>query len=93
MSEDIHHLALSDRLVGSVDATAWGMSKLIISDPQRPEDPAIAGKAKAEMMRFNDLMRIRSRTAAPVANSELGFRLRRSSPHSGTLTSAGHDNP
>ena len=45
--------SLSERLMGSVDTSAWGMSKLIISDPQRLDDPEIAGKAKAEMMRFN----------------------------------------
>ena len=44
---------LSERVIDSVDATAWGISKLIISDPQRLEDPEIAGKAKSEMMRFN----------------------------------------
>ena len=37
---------LSERLIDSVDSTAWGISKLIISDPQRLEDPEIAGKAK-----------------------------------------------
>ena len=37
---------LSERLIDSVDSTAWGISKLIISDPQCLEDPEIAGKAK-----------------------------------------------
>ena len=41
---------LSERSIGSVDTTAWGISKLIISDPQRLEVPEIARKAKAEMM-------------------------------------------
>jgi len=45
--------SLSERLIESVDDTTWGMSRLIISDPKRLEDPEIAGKAKAEMMRFN----------------------------------------
>ena len=45
--------SLLERLIGSVDATAWGMSKLIISDPQRLEDLGIAGKAKEEMMQFD----------------------------------------
>ena len=54
---------LSERLVGSVDAAAWGMSKLIISDPQRPEGPEIAGKAKAEMMQFNALSKSNGRVS------------------------------
>ena len=45
--------SLSERLIESVDDTTWGMSRLIISDPKRLDDPEIAGKAKAEMMRFN----------------------------------------
>ena len=46
---------LSERLIGSFGDAAWGMSKLIISDPKRLEDPGIAGQAKAEMKQFNAL--------------------------------------
>ena len=44
---------LSERLVSSIDDAAWGMSKLIIADPRRLEDPEIAERAKSEMMRHN----------------------------------------
>ena len=43
---------LSERLVSSIDDAVWGMSKLIIADPRRLEDPEIAERAKAEMMRY-----------------------------------------
>ena len=45
--------SLSERLVGPDHSAAWGMSNLIISNPQRLDDPEIAGRAKAEMMQFN----------------------------------------
>ena len=38
-----------------------GMSKRIISDPKRLEDPEIAGQAKAEMMKFNALSKSNGR--------------------------------
>ena len=42
---------LSERLVCSIDDAVWSMSKLIIVDPRRLEDPEIAERAKLEMMR------------------------------------------
>ena len=33
---------LSGRLVSTIDDLVWGMSKLIIADPRRLEDPEIA---------------------------------------------------
>ena len=50
-------------MIDSADAAAWGMSKLIISDPKRLEDPAIAGQAKAEMMKFNALSKSNGRVS------------------------------
>ena len=54
---------LSERLVDSADAAAWRMSKLVISDLQRLEDPEIAGQAKAEMMKFNALSKSNGRAS------------------------------
>ena len=44
---------LSERLMSSIDDAVWGMSKLIIADPRRLEDPEFAERAKSEMMRYN----------------------------------------
>ena len=46
---------LSERLIGSVDDSVWGMSKRIIYVPKRLEDPEIAEQAKAEMMKLTSL--------------------------------------
>ena len=74
---------LSERLIDSVDDAAWGMSKLIISDPKRLKDPEIAGQAKAEMMKFN---------ALSISNGRVSGEFeRRCSPRSGTPASANHD--
>ena len=62
---------LSERMIGSVDDGAGGMSKLIISDPKRLEDPEIAGQAKAEMMKFNALSKSNGRVSGDF---ETGFR-------------------
>ena len=42
------------------------MSKLIISDPKRLEDPEIAEKAKAEMMEFNVLSQSKGRISKKI---------------------------
>ena len=52
---------LSERLIGTVNDTDWGVSKLIRSDPQHLGDPEIAKKAKAGMMQFNALSKSNGR--------------------------------
>ena len=59
---------LPERLIGNIDDAVWGMSKLIIADPRRLEDPEIAERAKAEMMRYNSKLASNGRTSGQLEN-------------------------
>ena len=59
---------LSERIIGNIDDAVWGMSKLIIADPRRLEDPEIAEQAKSEMMRYNSKLASNGRTSGQLEN-------------------------
>ena len=59
---------MPERLIGNIDDAVWGMSKLIIADPRRLEDPEIAERAKAEMMRYNSKLASNGRTSGQLEN-------------------------
>ena len=95
---------LSERLIESVDDTTWGMSKLIIADPRRLEDPEIAERAKSEMMRYNTKLASNGRTSGQLENgvsitelfASLGAAGHRDTAHLASLRlppSPDHSNP
>ena len=53
MDDIIKLKPLEDRIIIDTSETAWQMSRLLIKDPTRIEDPEIAERAKAGMVRFN----------------------------------------
>lgn len=59
---------LSERLTVNIDGSAWQMSRLLISDPSKLEDPAFAEGAKAEMNRFNAQFRCNARKDGRLEN-------------------------
>ena len=59
---------LSERFVSTIDDSVWGISKLIIADPRRLEDPEIAERVKWEMMRYNAKLASNGRTSGQSEN-------------------------
>ena len=53
MDDIIKLKPLEDRILIDTLETSWQMPRLLIKDPSLIEDPEIAERAKAEMVRFN----------------------------------------
>ena len=57
---------IRDRVIDDIDDTAWGMSRLLMSDPSKIDDPEITEKAKIEMMEYNARIQKKNRSDGKV---------------------------